>query len=193
MQHEKDVQPADLSTEHDLKGVELRPLITEKDGETRYADVMVYPLLANGMAGAVIRIDDITNRVRIEQMMVQTEKMMSVGGLAAGMAHEINNPLSGVLQSSQNIQRRISAELEANRETAESLGIDLQLVYRYLEERGILEFIESIRQAASRASPPVPSASPTRATSSPRSWSAMMGTSVCTRAAPIENWTAGSK
>jgi PAS domain S-box-containing protein len=127
-------------------------LITEKDGETRYADVMVYPLLANDTSGAVIRIDDITSRVRIEQMMVQTEKMMSVGGLAAGMAHEINNPLSGVLQSSQNIQRRISAELEANRRLAESLGIDLQLVYRYLEERGILEFIESIRQAASRAS-----------------------------------------
>lgn len=127
-------------------------LITERDGETRYADVMVYPLLANGTSGAVIRIDDITNRVRIEQMMVQTEKMMSVGGLAAGMAHEINNPLSGVLQGSQNIQRRISAELEANRHVAESLGIDLQLVYRYLEERGILEFIESIRLAASRAS-----------------------------------------
>jgi len=100
----------------------------------------------------VIRVDDITDRVRIEQMMVQTEKMMSIGGLAAGMAHEINNPLSGVLQSSQNIQRRLSADLEANRQVAESLGVDLQLVYRYLEVRGILEFVESIRQAASRAS-----------------------------------------
>ena len=127
-------------------------LITEKNGETQYADVMVYPLLEDGAAGAVIRIDDITNRVRMEQMMVQTEKMMSVGGLAAGMAHEINNPLSGVLQSSQNIQRRISADLEANRRTAEALGVDLQLVYRYLEERGILEFVDSIQQAASRAS-----------------------------------------
>jgi PAS domain S-box-containing protein len=127
-------------------------LITEKHGETRYADVMVYPLLEEGAAGAVIRIDDITNRVRMEQMMVQTEKMMSVGGLAAGMAHEINNPLSGVLQSSQNIQRRLSADLEANRRAAEAVGVDLQLVYRYLEERGITEFVDSIQQAASRAS-----------------------------------------
>jgi signal transduction histidine kinase len=85
-------------------------------------------------------------------MMVQTEKMMSVGGLAAGMAHEINNPLSGVLQSSQNLQRRLSPDLEVNRRTAEALGVDLQLVYRYLEERGILEFVESIQQSASRAS-----------------------------------------
>jgi PAS domain S-box-containing protein len=137
---------------HGQISTERLSLVTDRDGETRYADVMVYPLATNGAVGAVIRVDDITDRVRIEQMMVQTEKMMSVGGLAAGMAHEINNPLSGVLQSSQNIQRRLSADLEANRQVAESLGVDLQLVYRYLEERGILEFVESIRQASSRAS-----------------------------------------
>jgi PAS domain S-box-containing protein len=137
---------------HGQISTERLTLITEKNDETHYADVMVYPLVTNGAAGAVIRVDDITDRVRIEQMMVQTEKMMSVGGLAAGMAHEINNPLSGVLQSSQNIQRRLSEEVDANRRVAESLGVDLGLVYRYLEERGILEFVESIRQAASRAS-----------------------------------------
>jgi PAS domain S-box-containing protein len=126
-------------------------LITEKNGEPRYVDIMVYPLLASGAAGAVIRIDDITSRVRIEQMMVQTEKMMSVGGLAAGMAHEINNPLSGVLQSSQNILRRLSPDLEPNRRTAEALGVDLGLVNRYLDERGILEFVSAIQQSASRA------------------------------------------
>jgi len=127
-------------------------LLTEKNGEPRYADVMVYPLLADGSAGAVIRVDDITSRVRIEQMMVQTEKMMSVGGLAAGMAHEINNPLSGVLQSCQNIQRRLSPDLEPNRRTAEALGVDLDRVYRYLDERGILDFVNAIQQSASRAS-----------------------------------------
>jgi PAS domain S-box-containing protein len=137
---------------HSPISTERLSLVTDRDGETRYADVMVYPLATDGAAGAVIRVDDITDRVRIEQMMVQTEKMLSVGGLAAGMAHEINNPLSGVLQSSQNIQRRLSEELDANRQVAESLGVDLKLVYRYLEVRGILEFVESIRQAASRAS-----------------------------------------
>ena len=37
VKHEKNVQPADLSAEHDLKGVELRPLITEKDGARHFA------------------------------------------------------------------------------------------------------------------------------------------------------------
>ncbi len=130
----------------------IERLATEKEGEVHYADVMVYPLVADGFVGAVIRVDDITNRVRIEQMMVQTEKMMSVGGLAAGMAHEINNPLSGVLQSCQNISRRLSPDLPANRQAAEALGLDLARVHRYLQERGILGFVEGVQEAASRAS-----------------------------------------
>jgi len=127
-------------------------LVTDTDGQARYTDVLVFPLVANGVLGAVIRIDDITDRVRLEEMMVQTEKMMSVGGLAAGMAHEINNPLSGILQSCQNIQRRLSPELAANRQTAESLGLEMTGLHRYLQERGILAFVEGIQEAADRAS-----------------------------------------
>ena len=82
-------------------------LHTQKNGETQYFDVTIYPLLTNGVEGAVIRMDDITERIRIEEMMIQSEKMMSVGGLAAGMAHEINNPLAGILQSMQVIQNRL--------------------------------------------------------------------------------------
>jgi quercetin dioxygenase-like cupin family protein len=37
VQHERDVRPADLSAEHDLRGVELRPLITEKEGARHFA------------------------------------------------------------------------------------------------------------------------------------------------------------
>ena len=132
--------------------VHIERLATEEAGETRYADVMVYPLLADGTTGAVIRVDDITDRVRMEQMMVETEKMMSVGGLAAGMAHEINNPLSGILQSCQNIQRRLSAGLDANQRTAARLGLDLGKMQDYLQEREITVFLEGIQDAAGRAS-----------------------------------------
>jgi len=130
--------------------VQTERLVTERDGKSHYSDVMVYPLMTNGVDGVVIRVDDVTTRVRIEQMMVQTEKMMSVGGLAAGMAHEINNPLSGVLQSAQNIQRRLSSELAANRQAAESLGLTVEQVRAYLDERDILRFVEGIQEAASR-------------------------------------------
>jgi PAS domain S-box-containing protein len=123
----------------------------EDQGELHYADVMVYPLTADNASGAVIRVDDVTARVRIESMMVQTEKMLSVGGLAAGMAHEINNPLGAILQGSQNILRRIDPSMPQNRATAEAIGIDLDRLNRYLEQRRILHFLEGIREAGARA------------------------------------------
>ena len=123
----------------------------EDQGELHYADVMVYPLIADSASGAVIRVDDVTARVRIESMMVQTEKMLSVGGLAAGMAHEINNPLGAILQGSQNILRRIAPDMPQNRAVAEAIGIDLDRLNRYLEQRRVLHFLEGIREAGARA------------------------------------------
>lgn len=120
-------------------------------GEMRYQDVTVYPLAGNGIEGAVIRVDDVTERVRIEEMMVQSEKMLSIGGLAAGMAHEINNPLGVILQALQNIFRRVSPDLPANIRAAEECGIALTSLRQYLEQREILVFMEDIRQSGQRA------------------------------------------
>ncbi|NML13614.1 PAS domain S-box protein [Azohydromonas caseinilytica] len=123
----------------------------EREGDMRFADVVTYPLAANGAVGAVIRVDDVTERVRIEQMMVQTEKMMSVGGLAAGMAHEINNPLGVILQSCQNLRRRLGTELPANHRVAQEVGLDLDALQRYLGARGLVSFVEAIQEAGERA------------------------------------------
>jgi signal transduction histidine kinase len=87
----------------------------------------------------------------MEEVMVQTEKMMSVGGLAAGMAHEINNPLGGILQNTQNIIRRLSPSLPGNAEAAQSLGLDLNQVGKYLEQRKILHFLGRIKESGERA------------------------------------------
>ncbi len=127
-------------------------VISEKDGEMKYSDITVYPLISNGVEGAVIRIDDITNRVRMEEMMIQTEKMMSVGGLAAGMAHEINNPLAGIMQSSQVILERTSPESPKNVRIARECGTDLPVILAYLEKRKIIQFIKGIIESGNRAS-----------------------------------------
>ena len=69
---------------------EGRPLKNAKvprhrDGEQRFVDLTIYPLVTNGGAeGAVIRLDDVTERVRMEEMMIQSEKMLSVGGAGGG-------------------------------------------------------------------------------------------------------------
>ena len=114
-------------------------------------DVLAYPLPPGQQARLVIRIDDVSARQRMEEIMVQTEKMMTVGGLAAGMAHEINNPLGAILQNLQNSRRRLDPELPANQRAAEPLGLDLEVMQEYLLQRGIFQFYDHIQNAGERA------------------------------------------
>ncbi len=123
----------------------------DSEGGKHYAEVMIYPLIADQVEGAVIRIDDVTDKVRLQEMIIQTEKMMTVGGLAAGMAHELNNPLSGILQSIQNIENRFSPELKKNIETAEECGTSMEAIQAYIIRRNISEFLKGIRTSGARA------------------------------------------
>ena len=106
----------------------------------------------NGVLTFIGTSYDVTERLHIEEIMAQTEKMIMVGGLAAGMAHEINNPLGAIMQHAQNIERRVSADFPANLKAAAEVGVNLDLVRAYLEKRGIFAFISHIRTAGMRAS-----------------------------------------
>ena len=121
------------------------------NNETRFEDITIFPLVANGVEGAVIRVDDVTGQVRMEEMMVQSEKMLSVGGLAAGMAHEINNPLAGILQNAAVLENRLLKDLPANRKAAEDAGITLSAIRHYLQLRKLPSMIESIRMSGGMA------------------------------------------
>ncbi|MEG6506190.1 PAS domain S-box protein [Nitratidesulfovibrio sp. 1201_IL3209] len=125
-------------------------------GMLRHLDVMLFPLTGQagspGVPGAVIvRVDDVTERTRLADMLVQTEKMLSVGGLAGGMAHELNNPLGAVLQGVQNIVRRLDPDLPANARAARETGVSLTAMRAYMEARRISEMLEGIRDAGTRA------------------------------------------
>ncbi|OUR64811.1 hypothetical protein A9Q79_05845 [Methylophaga sp. 42_25_T18] len=123
----------------------------QENGEIKYEDVTIYPLVTNGVEGAVIRIDDVTEKVHIEEMMIQSEKMLSVGGLAAGMAHEINNPLAGMMQTANVMKNRLTGdEIPANLKAAESVGTNMAVIHAFMTERGVFRMLDSITDSGKR-------------------------------------------
>jgi len=124
-----------------------------KDNRLVLHDVVITPIMSNDhqISGYASVRRDITEMIRMQDRMVQSEKMMALGGLAAGMAHEINNPLGIILQTTQNIVRRLDPDFPKNREQAAPLGLDLNRMKTYLSLRSIDTYLENVRVAGERA------------------------------------------
>lgn len=121
-------------------------------GQDPIIDMTVYPLPRDDTDGAVIiRIDDISERLQMERVVVQSEKMHSIGGLAAGMAHELNNPLAGMIQSAQVVNNRLSQNFPANDKAAAELGFTMKQIKQFMDKRGIFEQLNNINLAGKRA------------------------------------------
>jgi PAS domain S-box-containing protein len=121
------------------------------DTGTVYRDVSAFPLEENEPKGVVLRIDDVTRRVQLEEMMLRSAKLASVGGLAAGVAHEINNPLGAMIQGAQMLQRALDTDRERTRERLESFGVDPDALSQYVRDRGLVDYLEGIRETGGRA------------------------------------------
>lgn len=120
-------------------------------GEERIINWSVFPVSVEYELGMVLRIDDVTEKTKFDELVIQTEKMISIGSLAAGMAHEINNPLGAILQSVQNIERRVDPEREKNSLLAKSLGVDINAIEKYLDEQKVFKFINAVKESGVRA------------------------------------------
>lgn len=72
-------------------------------GRSVILNVAVAPLrsVSNAQTGAIILLENVTSRVKLEESLQQSEKLSSIGLLAAGVAHEVNTPLTGVSSYTQ--------------------------------------------------------------------------------------------
>lgn len=83
----------------------------DKDDQEIYYSISTYPLIEDGDILGVIEISrDITGEINIQKAMMQQEKLASIGRLSAGVAHEINNPLTTILTTSMLLQEETQPE-----------------------------------------------------------------------------------
>lgn len=109
-----------VELEHVRKAIKLRQQQRlpesqyQLSGITRYEDITIYPLVANGVEGAVIRMDDVSEKRTVEAALRRAQKMEVIGQLTGGIAHDFNNILGIVMGNLQLLQMEFSGNDRAN-------------------------------------------------------------------------------
>ncbi len=100
----------------------MENILTRPDG-TEFPGEISVSILKNATGdptGFITVIKDITERKKMEEQLIITDRLASIGELSAGIAHELNNPLTGVIGLSQ---------LLVERDLPEDVKEDIKLVY----------------------------------------------------------------
>ncbi len=88
-----------------LRGVNSRPgfpielRLARADGRVVVGEATDMPVVYGGHSSVLLVVRDLTERKDMQSRLVLADRMASVGTLAAGVAHEINNPLSYVMSN----------------------------------------------------------------------------------------------
>ncbi|MCK9503981.1 MAG: PAS domain S-box protein [Porticoccaceae bacterium] len=87
-----------------------KPVTIKHSQRGRYHfDIIIYPLHEQGETSVVILVEDVTQRILTENMLIQRDKMSSMGELASTMAQDINAPLQAILADVRDIQNFLAS------------------------------------------------------------------------------------
>jgi PAS domain S-box/PAS domain S-box len=109
-----------------------------KDGERVYFSLETSPITDKdgNYIGAIVGVQDITGRIKMQEQLIMQDRLASIGQMASGIAHELNNPLTSVIGFS---------ELLLGKDLAADVREDLTTINREAKRtanvvRGLLAF-----------------------------------------------------
>jgi len=132
-----------LSGKQSFASVEIR--VRHKSGEWRRIRFNVSPLSdeKGGIEGVVLSGRDVTDLKRLEEQLIQAEKLAAMGQMLAGVAHELNNPLTAILGVTELLRERVG--------TDDSIRRQLELTHR--QARRAARIVQNLLEFSRPASP----------------------------------------
>jgi PAS domain S-box-containing protein len=117
-QNLENVLPADMVAEIEARAEDERVSsiykfqLRHREGRLLVVNVSITPLLGKDgqRLGRLILVDDVSQRARLEDQLMQTEKLTSLGLLAAGVAHEVNTPLAVIANYIQMLAKQFPGD-----------------------------------------------------------------------------------
>jgi PAS domain S-box-containing protein len=130
--------------------------IIDKEGNIKWAEINAVSLIWQGKPASLNLLTDITERKKSEQQALVNAKLASVGELVAGVAHEINNPLTGVigyaqlLMERQGVPQNVKDDLqkiyEESQRTVRIVQNLLRFARQYKPEKNLVDINELIER-----------------------------------------------
>jgi len=130
--------------------------IFDKHGNTRWVQISSVVITWEGRPATLNFLSDITDRKIAEEQVATTSKLASIGELAAGVAHEINNPLTSIMGYAQilqdmeditpSIKRDLRTIYEESQRMARIVQNLLRFARRYKAERSCVDINDLIQR-----------------------------------------------
>jgi histidine kinase len=96
-----------------------------KDGRTIYVNIRISPSEYLGRSALLVSISDITKKLLAEQQLIQASKMATLGEMATGIAHELNQPLTVMKTASNFLIKKVHLREEIRQDILKTMAEEI--------------------------------------------------------------------